>query len=296
MNQLNHSLTQDQYQRIFYKIAWDPRLDTDVDSLYHYYPSETLKLVLKKENIIFRLASASTFKDKLEGKAVESYYKTAIQELLSEKKISKKDYNLLITISIPERISIVYLPINGYGIISNECYEEYIICFSKKKNDERMYKEYGDHCLEFFTLDLRELTLLGARNHSEVKLLSVKYGREAIDYIKTNVELVINDRIRGQDIEYYISNLLHIVQYSSKSMDFSHEEEVRLIAFLPKNCEEKLPNIRIPTDRNHKEYIYLSVPKNILFGLYSSKNINIEESTNIKNYLSQNGYSIPYNE
>ena len=74
-------LTEDDWAQI--SAMWDWNIETQMhfDMLYHYYKGDTLRKVLKNDAVIFRLASASTFEDKMEGKAVEVYYDLALEEL-----------------------------------------------------------------------------------------------------------------------------------------------------------------------------------------------------------------------
>lgn len=287
-------LTEDDWAQI--SAMWDWNIETQMhfDMLYHYYKGDTLRKVLKNDAVIFRLASASTFEDKMEGKAVEVYYDLALEELWEEGKITEMQFEKLSGISIPNRIQFVFQRSDGWGICKNEEYEEYIICFSTEKDDLYMYETYAHdsdgYCLHFFGIEIEELRRLGMKNHAEIRLVPILYGKEVVDFIKEKVHEVISDAVKERNLEYYITDLLHYVQFAAKRKKYSRENEVRLIVFLPVKCGDQLSNIRFYTDTKDHKYIFFSAPKHVLYDVSAAPYNAKTETSNVKAYLDSQGY------
>ena len=252
-------------------IAWRmyclPR-PIEADCLYHYYKGKDILKVLRNDNIVFRLASLSTFEDKMEGKSVEVYFDLALQELLGMHKINQKEYDELSAILIPEQAWLMCDSVNGYRRFSLCEYDEYVICFSKEKDDSYMYENYckesDGYCLEFPTIELNEVTCKALDNSAEMTLMPILYGREVVDYIEAIILEVLHDKAKRHYLKECIQDLLHIVQYSAKLSKYRKEKEVRLVVLLPKQHTHVLPDIEHVNSDDGNKYIYLKIPKKTL--------------------------------
>lgn len=246
----------------------------EADFLYHYYRGEDVLRVLRDDTITFRLASLSTFEDKMEGKSVEVYYDLALQELLQAKMISQKEFDELIAVSIPEQTWLMFNSDNGYKRFRLCDFDEYVICFSKEKDDPYMYENYckgsDGYCLEFPTIELKEVTCKALDNCAEMKLLPIYYGREVVDFIASTVLEILGDAAKKHHLKECIQDLLHIVQYSAKLSKYNREKEVRLVVLLPKQHNDKLPDIEYVNTGDDNKHIYLKIPKNVLSGISSA--------------------------
>lgn len=275
--------------------TWSVDIPVDCDMLYHYYKGHTLKKVVKKKKLIFRLAAAETFPDKMEGKAVEVYYDLALESLMKEKRITEDQFFRLSGIDIPQNMEFMFRDSDSFHYSKGVEYEEYIICFSKAQDDLYMYETYtadsDGYCLHLFSEEIEEIRNLGIDNHAVIKLIPVLYGSEATAYIKRKIVDILSDPVKAEDMDYYINSILHYVHYAAKRNKFAREKEVRLVVFLPKNCAEPLPNIEFEKSKTNQKYIYLSVPSDMLFDVtYAPYNAK-EEVQETREYLENIGYS-----
>ena len=295
MTNTKNGLTEEQLVEIFDLMAWDPRIDSEVEYLYHYYGTVASRSVFQQDYIVFRLAAASTFEDKMEGKAIEVYYDLAIDELLVEGEISREIAKELSCIKVPERTWLSYPYEGGGGRSGLYQHEEYIICFSKKKDDKYMYEAYCQnsigYCFEFSGVDLKELTCLGHKNGAEIRVSPILYGREVVDYLKKIIRDLCSNPIRRNNLAAYLQDILHITQYMAKLKRFSDEEEVRLIVFVPQKQIYAGNDIIRDVNEEHK-YLFLKAPKDMCLGVSCAPFNNREETEEMMKFLNDNGYSV----
>lgn len=288
-------LAEEQLAELFDLMAWSPRIDSDAEYLYHYYGTDASQSVFTKDYILFRLAAASTFEDRMEGKSIEVYYDLAIDELLGEGEISLEVAKELSDIKVPERTWLSYFSEGGGSRSGLYQHTEYIICFSKKKDDKYMYENYcknsNGYCFEFSGVDLKELACLGHKNGAEIRVSPILYGREVVDYLRERIRDVCSSPIRRNNLASYIQDVLHITQYIAKLKRFSNEEEVRLIVFMPKKQIYTANDIIRCADEEHR-YIYLKAPKNICLGVSCAPFNNREETKKMMSFLNTNGYPV----
>ena len=293
------------FEELIASCQWDLSLHNNVDwngdDLYHYYSGNSVKRVFQKDAIVFRLAAASTFKDKMEGKAIEVYYDLALQSLLTSRKISQYQYNAFSSVEIPQTMSLSSLGKDGYIVFSDKEYEAYIICFSTVKDDPFMFDNYinedqDGYCLQFSGVEMRELKTLGWNNHAKIVLMPILYGNDVIEKIKNTILEVVSNDILFDNYTYYISEALHFLQYESKLSKFSNEHEVRLVVFLAKNCSENLPNIRFLIKKGDgnlirdKEHILFTITKDAFSGISFAPYNNSNDNCGIADFLHFNNY------
>lgn len=274
-------------------LAWDVQEKIDYDALYHYYSGPTLRKVLTKDAIVFRLAAAATFEDKMEGKAVEVYYDLALSELVSEGAISPEQYDAFSKASVPDKIFLPRKTNSGINAFGNSEFEEYIICFSTKENDPYMFENYiknaDGYCLHFSGMDLRELTCKGIDNQAEIKLIPVLYGRKVVDYIREKLLMIASNPIRTENYNEYISVLLHYVQYAAKLNKYSKENEVRLVVFRNKNAGDM--NVNGVMNRiDDGKYLLFSIGKEVLYKVTPAPYNGKIETVSVMDYLEDSGY------
>ena len=291
----NESILTDQdWEAMVAAFTWDVEQPCCADLLYHYYSSRSVKRVIKKDGIYLRLAAAATFPDKMEGKAVEVFYDLALDELRSEKRITARQYEDFSKISVPEKLFLAKGKENGMIVWGDAEYEEYIICFSTEENDPYMFDNYikdaDGYCLHFFGLSMRNLTLKSMEYQAEIKLIPVLYGRKVVDFIRNIIEKIAVDPIRSKNYEYFITDLLHYVQYAAKLSKYSKENEVRLVVFIPKELNTGELNGRLNKSADG-EYLFFKIGKELLFDVTPAPYNTKTETKEIKTYLEDNGYS-----
>lgn len=287
-------LSENDWKLIYASFDWEVDQPVCEDMLYHYYSSRSLKKVLTKDAIVFRLSAASEFKDKMEGKAVEVYYDLALSELKNEKRISEEQYEAFSRFSVPEKLFLPYQIENGLDVWGETDYEEYIICFSTVEDDKYMFEKYisnsDGYCLHFLKLDLQELMFRGINNHAQVKLIPVLYGRHVVDFIRERIELIATDPVKANKCAFFIEELLHYVQYAAKLEKYSKENEVRLVVFCPRNSMKDSFSENLIRDEDGK-HLYFSVEKELLFKVTPAPYNNEKETSEVIEYLFDSGYS-----
>ncbi len=287
-------LSEKQWEWITAYWDWNIELPANYEMLYHYYKGRRIIDILKKDRIVFRLAAANTFPDKLEGRAVEVYYDLTLEELVNEHKISAEQYDRLSKITVPKKTSFFLPGNNGIDIYREEEFEEYIICFSLEKDDPNMFKTYTSdsdgYCLHLFGIEIQELKTISIRNHAEIKLIPVLYGRQVIEFLKEKVYDVVSNKVREERLEDFISDLLHYTQFAAKRKKYSYEKEVRLVVYLPKDLQSTLPDFKPYCDISGKKYVFLSVPKYLLYDISPGPQNTDYENREMKALLEENEY------
>ena len=269
--------------------------------LYHYRSGSSITSIFESENIILRLTAADCFEDKLEGKAVEVYYDIALEEMLRDGQITKKQFEELSQVEIPNRVFIFQKTEDGLDLGKWVEFDAFIICFSTVKDDPYMYKKYvhnkesGGFCIEFSGTELCFISHLSMDNEASIKLIPVMYGGQAVEYIKEQVQEVINDSVLYKRREQVLGEILHQVQFSVKRNRYSRENEIRLIVYMAKNDFEEHPNIFRDVNSNgekKKEYIKFRIPKNVVFNITPDPNNNPDTTDKAIKHIQAQGYSL----
>ena len=294
MRNNEHQLTKADWDAFEAIWAWDLETPLCYDMLYHYYSSNSVRKVLKKDSIVLRLSAVANFDDKMEGEAVRVYYDLALEELLDEGAITDKLFEKLADVDIPDKIPFISVNDTGWSVYKEESYEEYVICFSTVKDDPFMYEEYihdsDGYCLHLFGGEIEALNTLSMANHANIVLIPILYGKEAVVYIKKIILEVLSDPAKERNYKYFIKDLLHYVQFAAKRKKYSKEHEVRLVIFLPKSHPSSLPNITFSSDSKGRKYIYFSVPKYLLYDVSPAPYNAQSETQAIREFLKRQGY------
>ena len=232
-------------------------LDFKSDYLYHYRSLESLRSVFTEEGIFLRMTRADCFQDKLEGKIIEDYYGEALDDLLKQNIISQDDYRELrqVTFSSEE---LFVLPRKGpITFTAMDKYDVFVVCFSTVKCGPDMFKAYGNsgpgkYCLELHSSMLDALCHHDYDELSRTKLGRVLYGQEVVSYLKAIISSVMQQNVLRENKSMILADKLHELQYLAKDGSFNWENEVRLIAYLPREYEkERKLYRRIENDDKH---------------------------------------------
>ena len=288
---------------------WEVELPSSIlGPLYYYRSVRSADKILCAEKIELRLTRSDGFNDKKEGKTIQLYYQTALNELLASGSISDEWYNKFFEITVPEKM---FLPVRTEDIrIEDICiddkitiweeadYEEYIICFSKVANDPNMFKRFcqkddkpGEgYCFHFYDGALYELRTLGLDNHCDIKLYPVIYGESSIDYIKQNILKILGNDYYLRDYKYYICQVFLGLRYFLKEPKYADEHEIRLVVFAPKEWgEHKSFEIR---EEDNIKYLYLFLDKENLYRLTPSPANTIDQTQAFMDTIKDRGYEL----
>jgi len=277
-------------------ITWSPGKNFSAqNTVYHYYKGEDVQRVFTRDKIVFRMAEAATFDDKMEGKAAEIYYDLALEELLNEGKLSENDFFQLSNIGVPKTALYMYPKTKDCYCSKNEESQEYIICFSAEKDSRYMFDHYvkGDsgYCVEFYTLELEELQNVSMDNHARITLLPVLYGKEVVEHLKEKILEIVSKPQRKKHAKTYIETLLHYIQFSAKRSKYAKEKEIRLVVMLPKKSKKTLPNISFPPKENNKKFIFFEATRNIYRNISPDPRNALEKNKTMNEFLRSNNYS-----
>ncbi len=220
------------------------------DFLYHYTSIENVKNIFQKKGISLKFTQASHFDDKLEGKSCAVFYSIAIEELLGEGIIDKRERDLLDEIE-PAKIGFFFTRnTDGMSFYKSERAITYIGCFTDEEADkaymEKHYIKNVKHegvCISFRSYGMEEELRYRKKEGYRVTFATVLYGREVVNYLKEFIKKIKN--ICG-DLESegftnlgkgILRNELARLSYSSKIGKYFKERESRIILQLPVNIE-----------------------------------------------------------
>ena len=294
-------LTAEQEALAAFYFNYDFELGWNVPDLYHYRSGSSIESIFESGNITLRLTAADCFEDKLEGKAVEVYYDIALEEMLRDSTITTKQFEELSQVEMPNRMLIIHKTDDGLNWGKWEEFDAFIICFSTVKDDPYMYEKYvhnkksGGFCIEFSGIELRFISHLSMDNEAIIKLIPVMYGGRAVDYIKEQVQKVIQDPVLYDNKDQVLGEVLHQVQFSAKRNRYSKENEIRLIVYMAKSDYKEHPNIFRDINSSgekKKEYIKFRITKNVVFNITPDPNNNPDTTAKAIKHIQTRGYSL----
>lgn len=256
---------------------------SDVNTaLYHYCSKETVLKIMQKDKVQLRLTRADQFDDKMEGKAFEVYYDIALEQLYYEKKINDAQRCQLEKIKVTDQREI-FISNGKKSKLSNEHVDPYIICFSTKENDPYMFENYvhtgknkvkAGYCICSHSVILKGLFEKFLKENVRFDIDKVLYGSEVIEYIKKYIISALDKCSTIPDLREYTDEIFQKIQYIAKLSKFRFENEVRLIAYVPKNASYN-GDIRKVMEGG-KTYIYIDLEKSAICGISPDEN-NLKE-------------------
>ena len=279
-------------------------------TIYHYTDASVINSILTADGIVLRMTRVSDFSDLYEGKSIEVYYDMALEELEREGVLSTHQRDLFNSVQLPEKRWMMFdLPPCGgqpRTLAKPSKVTPYIFCFSKQKCDPYMFENYlkngkQGYCLEFFGLDTaeNEITQIFGQGH-RFQFYNVLYGDEIINDIKYYIcDLLsciskLDDNILEKCILGLVKGKLQELQYSAKLSKYKRETEVRLVLFMPKPDDSPTDYTPVYQEKeeNGKSYVYISLPKYILRGLYANDKVTSQERKRLKQELLNKNYRV----
>lgn len=275
------------------------------DEIYHYTGVNAAKAILRNDCVSLRMTHIDDFDDVFEGKTVEVFYDLSLENLKREGVIDDSVYNQLSEIDAPKRY-MFHFNINNESnttYCTYTDYDVYVSCFCEDGNSDYMLKRYirdedqKGYVIGAFSLDLAEndTTMCFGEGH-RFELKKILYGRQIVESIEVFVKELLSiyggriDAEAKEAIRFKLSEM----RYMAKLARYSREKEVRLILMIPKG--DRLPENYKPrynqVVENGKRYVYVSIPKGVIFEVQNSKTVPDKEWSEFTYQLKEYGYHL----
>lgn len=295
------------------KLWWtSPPLSENIsDTIYHYTDIDTTLKILSDNSVCFHLTKAEDFQDKFEGKTIEVYYDLALYNLKSSGFLRNQDYEILSDISVSDKREMFFdCPSQeAHSEYKPTRYKTYIACFSMDKNSTYMINNYikqndrKGYCLELSSVELNDYnttTRSFGKGHQFV-FKKILYGSQIISYFEKFIKWLYSfaPEPAEEDIaKVFIPRIkeeLSQLRFTSKLSRYEKENEARLILYMP--YPDDSPDYYVPqyteeVNEHGKHFINIELPKQVLFNLFPSDSVGIEEHQHIINQLSKTGYRL----
>lgn len=253
----------------------DPR---EIGSVFHYTSTEALVSILtgSSENIQLRFTRINCLNDYSEGSEAITYYKEQCNAMYNEGKIDKTFYE-----EMQDMAPSTYAAfgISGYDDLYACDHDVYVCCFSKNYDSLPMWNYYlRNNRYNGFNIgiDLSYFNNLVIDN-ARFFIVSVIYDDQQKQeftrkYIQEAYEnYLIDDGNLGWNFRF-ITSTLTTAQYMFKNKHSKHEEEIRVLMYIPKSTD---PMIQAPLMSNDNiafmsrdglliPYKTINIPKNTL--------------------------------
>lgn len=270
----------------------NPSRDTP-EVIYHYTDRETTRKILTKDGLCFRMTRAEDFEDQSEGRTLEEYYQEAIENLRESGFLTDTHYRVLRKAKMPEMKPMTfYNPVDPSSIyFQGTRYTAYVSCFSTEKDDPKMIERYmkneskKGYCIGVSSIDLNtnETTYTLGKGYCFV-VQKILYKPEMVRYMEDFVRWMYSvcPQIAEEDIQpFFVDRVQHEflwLRYSSKKDEFRWENEVRLVLYVPEECNE--PTYHFPFTEScekGKRYIDVHFPQYVLQDVSKAECITQEE-------------------
>ncbi len=217
------------------------------EDMFHYTSTKGFDSILfNSSNAPILWASRyDCLNDKSEGEFAIKAYQRVCEDLLYYNNITKEMYDFLINIAPSKTFQFIY---GNDKLISSTRREadSYIASFSKSQDSLAMWNYYSKgnlyegYNIGFYGSEVdRSLTKL-FKKCADHKIIEVVYDREAQRAIVKEYILSILEHYAAEyemPIRYLISNKLNDWKLQFKSEFFKHEEEVRIIIYVPRKLD-----------------------------------------------------------
>lgn len=283
-------------ENAIFEAAWDydelPGIETPY--LYHYRSGSSLNDIFAQDSIRLRFTRGDCFTDKMEGNAVEVYYDLAIEELLSKGLITEKQSNRISDVR-PPNVMLAMEKRNGIDWFTEKEYDPYILCFSTEKDDPFMFensiknKASGRYYFSMDSTIVEQMKQLGRRNGVHIEPGKILYGRSVIEHIKRKILFVFEKPFLNDVADVFLQDYLHKLQFLAKLSKFKKENEVRVIAKVPKELSMDHRDLFFAEDKKH---ITLKIPKSYVWGITPKEDNDKAFDKELLSMLFQRGY--PY--
>ena len=274
---------------------------------YHYTKACNVKNILCDDKIHFHLTKIEDFYDKFEGKSIEVYYDLALEKLFRDNFITQNEYNSLSTIC-PSNYILFPVSDQENKFFNRRMFDTFILCFSKNRNDEFMYKNYANnqdnpgYCIGFSLSTIESIVFNSVFNAGiHIDFYEVLYGEQiVIHLIKTIKDIVTVCRRISPDAIFSFVNCiipeLDQLRYSAKLGKYYKENEIRMVIKCPKNNRNlSYSGSSFTINRiefNKREIIDFGVYKSVFKELLSDSNGNPKYDEELRETIKNRGYII----
>lgn len=256
----------------FVKLSWGDEVFTPDGhpTLYHYTSTETFTKILQNGKIGLRFSDYRYLNDASEGKYSLDLYHEVCKAMFSNDskaleyfcKVRPSKKTLFLVKKVADEG-------NHHGIYGNREYQEFVCCFSKRRDSLPMWRGYlkdqkFDGCaLGFYpTESLREL-LRPEQNYENdnrndslfmsgnIHAIQVLYDREKqVETIEKYLSLCkeiydVKEETDKESMRLFLEGFLALIKLAYKPSCFDYEEEIRLVYHRPLNLpDDQSPCIR----------------------------------------------------
>lgn len=284
-----------------------------ISHIYHYTSPEGLKGIIKKSNLCLWFSRADCLNDKTEGQEVIRLYKEVCEELLCEKKIDNLFFDRIIEINLfNQRLFKSDSDRDKGSVWRLQEFDAYICCFTKQKDSLPMWNYYAknDKYEGYnlgFQFDFNNLSSQLSYDNEHlihIDFFSVIYDENIMKKTLSDFILKVYEYSKRElcedrciySVESAIRKTLNFSRYALKHQSFSHEDEIRLVVFIPK--EAKGYPIKFRTKKGLLiPYIEMNVDVKRLKDITIAPLVEQETAQNtLEFFLKQNGYKVRYDD
>lgn len=277
-------------------------------NIYHYTSESGFNSILfnsnDSENITLWASRYDCLNDKSEGVIILEIYKGTCKELLSDGKIDKTFYDIIVDLKPSDEVLFSFKPQQAKKSAMKKC-ERYIISFSMEEDSLPMWNYYSKgNYYEGFNIGFYSNEIIDMlQDVFADKFVNVWLG--PVVYDKGKQKKVISDIILNLYNSDYANNEKFLIGFISqrlfdlnlvfKNEKYKHENEVRIVIDVAEN--ENDINVKYRTYKGYTiPYIEIKISKekviSVTLGPLPLRNTEIKKQKQIvKERLKRNGYN-----
>lgn len=277
-------------------------------NIYHYTSESGFNSILfnsnDSENITLWASRYDCLNDKSEGEIILEIYKETCKELLSDGKIDKTFYDIIVDLKPSDEVLFSFKPQQAKKSAMKKC-ERYIISFSTEEDSLPMWNYYSKgNYYEGFNIGFYSNEIIDMlQDVFADKFVNVWLG--PVVYDKDKQKKVISDIILNLYNSDYANNEKFLIGFISqrlfdlnlvfKNEKYKHENEVRIVIDVAEN--ENDINVKYRTYKGYTiPYIEIKISKekviSVTLGPLPLRNTEIKKQKQIvKERLKRNGYN-----
>jgi len=277
-------------------------------NIYHYTSESGFNSILfnsnDSENITLWASRYDCLNDKSEGVIILEIYKETCKELLSDGKIDKTFYDIIVDLKPSDEVLFSFKPQQAKKSAMKKC-ERYIISFSMEEDSLPMWNYYSKgNYYEGFNIGFYSNEIIDMlQDVFADKFVNVWLG--PVVYDKGKQKKVISDIILNLYNSDYANNEKFLIGFISqrlfdlnlvfKNEKYKHENEVRIVIDVAEN--ENDINVKYRTYKGYTiPYIEIKISKekviSVTLGPLPLRNTEIKKQKQIvKERLKRNGYN-----
>lgn len=276
-------------------------------NIYHYTSESGFNSILfnsnDSENITLWASRYDCLNDKSEGEIILEIYKETCKELLSDGKIDKTFYDIIVDLKPSDEVLFSFKPQQAKKSAMKKC-ERYIISFSTEEDSLPMWNYYSKgNYYEGFNIGFYSNEIIDMlQDVFADKFVNVWLG--PVVYDKGKQKKVISDIILNLYNSDYANNEKFLIGFISqrlfdlnlvfKNEKYKHENEVRIVIDVAEN--ENDINVKYRTYKGYTiPYIEIKISKekviSVTLGPLPLRNTEIKKQKQIvKERLTNNDY------